>query len=142
MKYVTLRVLVFHIRGTVSWRSSHTTRICRVPGLAKIRFRPKPNHHLSRRIMTDPSEDVRACCADTRSPTAILSSPCVLPGDRNQYPLKMAVDFTRLRVRQCSLELLRFKSGLVGMARQCGGLRTRFNSLRRLFALMQCISMY
>ncbi|UIZ23529.1 hypothetical protein KXD40_007922 [Peronospora effusa] len=47
--------------------------------------------------MADPQEDVPASSADISANNLIISSPCILPGECNQYPMKMAVDFTRLQ---------------------------------------------
>ncbi|CAI5710640.1 unnamed protein product [Peronospora destructor] len=48
--------------------------------------------------MTESQEDVPACNAGTSSTKIMIPSPYILPGERNQYPLNMMVDFTRLRV--------------------------------------------
>ncbi|ETO80715.1 hypothetical protein, variant 3 [Phytophthora nicotianae P1976] len=47
--------------------------------------------------MADPQREVPTPAADTSSSSSRISSPRVLPGERSQYPVDMAVDFTRLR---------------------------------------------
>ncbi|CAH0491396.1 unnamed protein product [Peronospora farinosa] len=48
--------------------------------------------------MADPQEDVPASSADISANNLIISSPFILPGECNQYPMNMAVDFTRLQL--------------------------------------------
>ncbi|CAH0521347.1 unnamed protein product [Peronospora belbahrii] len=47
--------------------------------------------------MANPQSDIPACSVDITRNNMFVSSPCVFPGERNQYPVNIAVDFTRLR---------------------------------------------
>ncbi|KAF1790617.1 ING family [Phytophthora cactorum] len=47
--------------------------------------------------MADPQREVPTHTTGTSSSSSRVSSPRVLPGEHSQYPVNMAVDFTRLR---------------------------------------------
>lgn len=92
-------------------------------GLAKTRPTQKRIAPVARIYsMADPQQDAPVPIVRVSSGSSSASSARVLPGERSQYPVNMAVDFTRLRVRGCMWNVSpRMRLQVVSLRRCLGG---------------------